>query len=166
MKKQGISRINTTLIVLVVTFLIVIFGGRFLFNNTLPIDDRVEVNSQQESQKNTTQSDAVQSDVTQQKSLSCTDTIRADIEQKKQSFVKGQILVTFSKEVTYAKARDVLSVYGLVIQNEMESQRSFASRQLITAAVAPGQEIVKICQLRSDAQIKYAGLDLYFNIHE
>jgi hypothetical protein len=174
MTKKGI-RLNTTLIILGILFLLVVLGGRFIFNNTLPVDDR-ESNSlvSQTATSSTSTSEQPQTAQTTNrdvatstpKPLSCSDTIKKDLAQKKQTYVKGQLLVTFAKEVEYKKAKDVLSVYGLVVQNEIESQASYKSRHLITAAVAPGQEITKVCQLRNDSHVKYAGLDVYFGLHE
>jgi hypothetical protein len=175
MTKNGNS-FNTTLGLLLAIFIVLIFGGRYIFNNTLPKDDRVKVSDtqQQEQEKNAVSSDSMKETATQSvvntstttKSLSCAEQVKADLTAKKQSYAKGQILVTFATGVEYTKAKDVLSVYGLVVQNEIDSQNSFKSRHLITAAVAPGQEIAKVCLLRNDSQVKYAGLDLYFGLHE
>jgi hypothetical protein len=163
--------------ILIIVFLVVVLGGRFIFNNTLPKDDRVPIqkvtdnatssSAQSSSRQQTSTSNPVQSPATSTpKTLSCEEQLKADLAAKKQSFVKGQLLVTFKAEETYQSAKGVLAVYGLVVQNENDSQKSFTTRRLITAAVAPGQEMIKVCQLRNDAHVQYAGLDLYFGIHQ
>jgi hypothetical protein len=176
MIKKGI-RLNTTFVILGTAFVLVILGGRFIFNNTLPKDDRVKNNAVSQtatSSATTTNQTAVldkkevvaTSTSKKPPVLSCEETLKADLVAKKQSYVKGQLLVTFQQAETYKSAKDVLAVYGVVVQNENDSQRSFAQRHLITAAVNPGQEFSKVCQLRNDSHIKYAGLDVYFGIHQ
>ncbi len=169
-----------TLVILLGVFILIVLGGRFIFNNTLPKDDRIKANdvfgtesatsTPSASSSSTFTSQAAEQKVapatTTPRAPTCAETIQQDLKAKKQSFAKGQILVTFVPTKTYIEAKAVLSNYGLVVQNENDSQASYASRKLITAVVAPGQEIAKVCLLRNDANIKFAGLDLYFGLHE
>lgn len=168
---------GTLIVLLVIAFLVIVLIGRFYFSPH-PIDHTGDVYSPPSevgtdttpiSGTNASQNGAIKNQAnsdTENEVSSCVDKLRTDVATKKQSYAKGQILVTFNSDQVYKNVKDVLAVYGLVVQNEVESQSSFANLHLITAAVAPGQEIPKVCLLRSDAHIKYAGLDLYFNLHE
>jgi hypothetical protein len=165
------KKFQKSFVVLVIVFLAVIFGGRYLFGGSttvenLPPAGKASVATSTNVSETNSNTSVAKSEPTPAPLDTCAETIKADLTKNKQSYAKGQILVTFNPAVTYIEAKDALSVYGLVVQNEVDSQSSFNTRHLITAAVAPGQEISRVCQLRSDTHVKYAALDVYFGLHE
>ncbi len=153
-----------------VVFLLLVIGGRYALGpnadvKALPPEAASSTAASQTNDSSLKNTQAQATD-TNASAPSCAQNLAAEIISKKESYAKGQILVTFKKGETYQDSKNVLAVYGLVIQNENNSQASFAARRLVTAAVSPGQEIVKVCLLRSDSHVVYAGLDLYFGLHE
>lgn len=174
MNYHGGSVTFTKVIVLVVIFIIVVWGGRYLLNPTQQTqpESRTGTASTTKNTSSTTKNNVLSDPQTFSSSSasstepSCQEKIRADLAAKKESYERGHILVTFTKDVDYGKAKDILAVYGLVVSNEVVSQESFALRHYITAAVTPGEEIAKVCLLRNDSHVRFAGLDLYFSLHE
>ena len=166
------NRSTTFALALGIVFLVVVIGGRYVVGTPvtkmLPPASPASQDSSSAQTKNIPDSQTTHAEATDTNStaLSCTETLRGDVASKKESYAKGQILVTFKKDQTYQDSKNTLAVYGLVIQNENNSQASFSARHLVTAAVAPSQEITKVCLLRNDSHIVFAGLDLYFGLHE
>jgi cytoskeletal protein RodZ len=178
-KLFGSSKFTNILLLIIAFLLVTIIGRYFLQANNTEIINSVSdssLSSQASSSAQSTQQQArdqkdtaVSTSTVQPKTtqpLSCQDQIKADLAAKKQSYAKGQILVTFKAGQTYNQVKDVLAVYGLVVQNENNSKESFAARRLITAAVAPNQEIARVCQLRDDSHVQHASLDIYFTLHQ
>jgi cytoskeletal protein RodZ len=162
-----------SVLVLIIVFLVVVFGGRWFMDRYTIQPIQNKTSSQSTETKNTPKSQTEQASLQPQatssettQAPSCSQTLSDSLAKNKQTYVKGQILVTFTPDQTYETAKAVLAVYGLSVRNEVDSTSSFSSRHLITAAVAPGDEIAKVCELRGDSHVKYAGLDLYFTIHQ
>lgn len=95
----------------------------------------------------------------------CAAALKAEAATKGQSYVKGSMIVVFAAGVEYAEAKTVLASYGAVVRDESIAKESFAAGRRITAAVAPGEEYAKICLLRRDGHVKFAGPETYFSLH-
>ena len=165
------NRSSTFALLLVIIFLVVVMGGRYFFGAPVtkmlpPVSSPGQASTSLQTKSAQNVENTQQATNTDSIALSCGETLRAEVISKKESYAKGQILVTFKKDQSYGDSKNILAVYGLVIQNENNSQASFSARHLVTAAVAPGQEITKVCLLHNDTHVAYAGLDLYFGLHE
>jgi hypothetical protein len=168
------NRSSSSIAVLLIVFLVVVFGGRYFFSHQsdspVTLEDVKTSEAPKTEEKKTEQPAPTEATATatavKPQAETCSDTLKAELVAKKQTLVKGQILVTFKPDVVYKEAKDVLSTYGFVVQNEVDSQKSYASLHLITAAVPPGQEISGVCKLRVDANVKYAALDITFGLHQ
>jgi cytoskeletal protein RodZ len=171
--RKNDNRSTVFALILVIIFLLIIIFGKYFVGSPQTPSDQASVKPTTSStsyliqNKNQASSSvpAATSDAPISQA-SCEENLRSEIVSKKESYAKGQILVTFKKDQTYQNTKAVLAAYGLVIQNENNSQASFAARHLVTAAVSTDQEIHSVCTLRSDARVVYAGLDLYFTLHE
>ncbi len=81
-------------------------------------------------------------------------------------YAKGSILVSFKGDFSFAQAQALLARYELKIQTEEQSEESFKANNILTVLVPKGYEFSAICILRGDSEVKYAGLNVLFSLHQ
>lgn len=161
--KQGWTHVATLLII----FLVVVIAGRIIFfirgGSQIPTDPEVKTQVNFEIEKKD-QAPVVKNEG--ESIADCVNKLRSEAISGDADYVKGSILVVFTSETSYVKATSVLGAYGAVVRDESEAKGSFTAGRRITGAVAPGEEFNKICLLRRDAHVKYAGPETYFLLHQ
>jgi hypothetical protein len=96
----------------------------------------------------------------------CISTLTDETAKAHTEYEKGSLLVTFKDGPTYAEAKEIVAAYGISIKNDPSAKTSFDARRLIIGTFTPGEEFSKICLVRQDSHVKYAGLNVIFNLHE
>jgi hypothetical protein len=161
--------------VLVGLFIVLIIGGRFLNNSSeknIEIQTATTTNQkgmpQPESKSQAAQQKTVQKapEESEETLAGCSTRLRQETTAAKREYEKGTLLVTFKSDITYTQAKDILATYGVSVQNEANAKSTFNSRHLITGAFTPGEEFTKVCLLKRDGRIAFAGLNLIFNLHQ
>jgi len=164
-------------IILFLAFVAVIGVGRLLFYAKPPSsesqnkDQTQNQSAQSASNENTqqkTETPSVKSDqsASSETVSSCAQALKTKTQTQKTNYERGSIIVGFTSEITYDQAKDVLAIYGLVVQDEVHAKEYYGSQRLITAAVTPGEEFTKVCLVKRDARIRYAGLNTLFSLHQ
>lgn len=166
--KQGWSHVATLLIV----FLVVVVAGRIIFfvrgGSQIPSGSEEEtttgVNFEIEKKSEMT---VVSTNADEGESIvDCVNKLKSEASVGDVDYVKGSILVVFTSDTSYIKAKSVLAAYGTVVRDESQAKGSFTAGRRITGAVAPGEEFNKVCLLKRDAHVKYAGPETYFWLHQ
>jgi hypothetical protein len=153
-------------------FIVLVIGGRFLFgDNKVKVQDVTPEKSTSTSPSPQTPSSRQTVTVApgsnnDQTVSTCIAALRKETTAAKREYEKGSMLVTFKSGISFDEAKAILATYGVSIKSETSSKASFSSRQLITGAFTPGEEFSKICIVRQDERIKFAGLNVIFNLHE
>lgn len=160
--------------ILVGLFVILVVAGRLIYNPS-DVDKNAEITPVVEDAQTVapvTKTEPKQSvapkatDESEETLAACTTRLRQETTAKKTEYEKGTMLVTFNTGMTYLQAKDMLATYGISVKNETSAKSSFQSRSLITGAFTPGEEFTKICLMRRDERVKFAGLNVIFNLHE
>lgn len=97
---------------------------------------------------------------------SCAERLRKEADSNKTEYDSGTVLVGFKEGVTFEAAKNTLGVYGLGVKDAARAKDSYPAKRLLTATGADGREFEKICMLRQDASIRYAGLNVLVPLHE
>ncbi|MBX4198386.1 hypothetical protein KW782_03570 [Candidatus Parcubacteria bacterium] len=163
------NRFNKT-VYLGLLFIVLVVGGRYIFRiprNSADMSSTEKTQTQSEAgTKAVSQSSEPTLQAKEDSISACSMALKQETLSKKTEYEKGTVLVTFKAGASYKQAKEILATYGISIQNETSSTESFNARRLITGAFTPGEEFTKICFLRADERIAYAGLNIIFNLHE
>ncbi|MDQ3014790.1 MAG: hypothetical protein M3Q73_02930 [bacterium] len=155
-------------------FIVLIIGGRLIYKPS-DADQKAEITPVVEDSQTVAPVAKTEpkqtiapkaADESEETLASCTTRLRQETTAKKTEYEKGTMLVTFNTGMTYTQAKDMLATYGITVKNETSAKSSFQSRNLITGAFTPGEEFTKICLMRRDERVRFAGLNVIFNLHE
>ncbi len=166
-------------LILIILFIVLVFGGRYLFSNktqyssptatstSIEISDATD--STQEQQQQTANPSTSSVSTTEKKDASvsgCIADLQKKVKDEKIDYERGSILVGFNSNVSLADAEKVLAIYGSVIRDMQYAKENYDSRRIITASVKSGEEITKICTMKTHASIRYTGLNVLFTLHD
>jgi hypothetical protein len=152
-------------------FIVLVCGGRMIFLLPKSTAESQELNTQPtpkpspelKPQSVTSKPTSVASE---ESIASCAERLTQETTAAKKEYDKGTILVTFKSGLTYEEAKALLATYGIRVQSEASAQTTYENTRLITGALASGEEFTKICLIKRDQRIAYAGLNVIFNLHE
>jgi beta-lactam-binding protein with PASTA domain len=158
----------------VLALVIGIIIGRFVLYHSapsVPIDEHMRPTPATTTPSHTTTNSTVTAPVNPStpapaESSQCAADIKKELKESQTSYEAGTILVSFVANVSYDSAKSELAQYGFRVENEVAAQNSYPSNRLLTALVPAGQEINKVCLVRKNALVRYAGLNTYFDLHE
>ncbi len=172
-KKSG-----SYIIGILIVFVLVLFAGRYFYSandNTNKLgpptysdygqDSTVKTaaNNTNDAQSINSNADSVDPEA---ELTACATSLQSDAEFKRVQYYKGTILVTFKAGVSFTDAKNALATYDIKIQEDADTQASYPARRLVTGIVPEGQEFTKICIVKNNAQVQYAGLNPSFALHQ
>lgn len=96
----------------------------------------------------------------------CAQKLKKDTLAAGTAYDKKSILASFTAETSYVEAVAIIANYGLAPYHATGADISYEDRHIITIAVDPGEEFMKICQLKANPVVKNAILNILFEIHE
>ncbi len=96
----------------------------------------------------------------------CADALKKDTEAKKTDYVKGSILVGFKSDISFDAARSILASYKLTPETSQDTAAAYVSHNVLTVKVNSGDEFTKICILKNNSGVRYAGINPSFSLHE
>lgn len=90
-----------------------------------------------------------------------------EVTSKDTKYVKGAILISFTADVSFSKAKNIIEDLNYSIQNEASVKTKFETGQKwFVANVGVGNEFRAICTLKEDSNVKYVFIEPLLEIHE
>jgi hypothetical protein len=163
------SNTYTRFAILALGFIVLVVGGRYLLtSNQTSVNQNSDVRPEvsQSSPPAEIQSIAASPQAQDQSISTCIAALKKEITTSKKAYEKGTMLVTFKEDVAYTEAKEALATYGVTVKSTATAEASFSTRHLVTGTFTPGDEFSKICLVRMDDRVKYAGINPTFNLHE
>jgi len=167
-KKRDIKSV----VVLLSAFILIIVGGRFLSpaykakiatpqaqsSNT---DKRVAVDSTRNTNVSSLRVTEPEDSLT-----SCVDNLKKETAENNIKYDADTILVGFKSDTDYSEAKAILAVYGIGPEDDTSAKENYSSERLITARIRESSEFTTICKLKRDSRIRYAGLNILFELRQ
>lgn len=162
------QNLRTFILLLIILILLGLLGREILMHRQGTQEQATAV--QPAATTSPTRESQSQSITTSTSTATSADTCALDLQKqtaaKHTQYEKGTILVSFKSTISFDDALSVLLNHHIVVQNQTQAESSYPSLHVITATVEENQEFAKICELRGDPSVKYAGLNTFFNLHE
>ncbi len=96
----------------------------------------------------------------------CADTLALELKKDNTDYEKGSVIVSFQTNLSLQDAKSILQKASIEIIDETFVDQNFATTHRMTGKVAVGEELEKVCLLREDSGIKYAGVNELFTLHQ
>lgn len=172
LKKNG-----TTLIVLLIIFIALLIVGRvFLMKNTgnieqQPTNQTATSSVQEKNIPASEQPSSVTGNEKEQASqedtvATCATNLEATTKKNKTEYDPTTILIGFPSTLSFSDALNLTYDHQIAVQNQSDAFASYPSTHVITGTVAQGSVFIKICELKQDSRIRYAGINPILNLHE
>jgi hypothetical protein len=156
---------------LIVAFVGLSLAGRYLYTNIIngektsssdtsavrPFDAGSSMRSKVATSSNQNNSESISE---------CIANLDDDIKSNKTNYQKGTILVKFKSTVTFDSAISTLATYGLTPDDKNQTESDYSLNRVIIAKVPAKSETSKICVIKRDISVSYAGLNVLFSLHE
>lgn len=97
---------------------------------------------------------------------SCAETLSEELKKDNVDYEKGSVIVSFLPSVSLGFAKEIFQKAGVQVIDESFVDQNFATTHRMTGQVSVGQELTKVCLLREDSNVKYAGVNELFTLHE
>lgn len=96
----------------------------------------------------------------------CEKDFSAELKKNKTEYEKGRILVGFTKDTSFSKAKSVAARYDLVPVLAGVDESSYSLTHLLTINVPTGREPHFVCVFKQDASVRYSNVSSYLFLHD
>jgi hypothetical protein len=96
----------------------------------------------------------------------CEKDLLAKLKSEKTEYEKGRILVGFNKDISFSKAKSVITKYDLTPVTVGVDEDSYNTLKLLTVNVPTGREPYFVCLLKKDSSVRYTNVSAYLFLHD